>query len=107
MKTAQDKAKQIPPPEALIPSEGTKDEVPAKMLNAIVPLGGLILFHITGLWLDGGGRRYRVRRRLDSSRRRPALFSRLSDGGDGFRSRRILLDGWKCTVCSQALSKIP
>jgi len=28
---------------------------PASMLNALVPLAGLILFHITGLWIDGGG----------------------------------------------------
>jgi Na+/H+ antiporter NhaC len=25
------------------------------MLNAILPLAGLIIFHITGLWIDGGG----------------------------------------------------
>jgi Na+/H+ antiporter NhaC len=26
-----------------------------RALNALVPLGGLILFHITGLWIDGNG----------------------------------------------------
>ena len=26
-----------------------------RALNALVPLGGLILFHISGLWIDGGG----------------------------------------------------
>jgi len=28
---------------------------PARAVNALVPLGGLILFHIVGLWVDGGG----------------------------------------------------
>ena len=27
----------------------------ARAIKAIIPLGGLILFHITGLWIDGGG----------------------------------------------------
>jgi len=31
------------------------DKPPASMLNAIVPLSGLVLFHISGLWIDGGG----------------------------------------------------
>jgi len=31
------------------------DKPPAGMLNAIVPLSGLVLFHISGLWIDGGG----------------------------------------------------
>jgi len=26
-----------------------------KAINALLPLGGLVAFHITGLWLDGGG----------------------------------------------------
>jgi Na+/H+ antiporter NhaC len=26
-----------------------------RALNALVPLGGLVAFHLTGLWLDGGG----------------------------------------------------
>lgn len=26
-----------------------------RAINALVPLAGLILFHVTGLWLDGGG----------------------------------------------------
>jgi len=31
------------------------DKLPASMLNAIVPLSGLVLFHFIGLWIDGGG----------------------------------------------------
>jgi len=30
-------------------------EQPGRAINALVPLGGLILFHLTGLWMDGGG----------------------------------------------------
>jgi Na+/H+ antiporter NhaC len=29
--------------------------LPGRAVNALVPLGGLILFHITGLWIDGNG----------------------------------------------------
>jgi Na+/H+ antiporter NhaC len=29
--------------------------LPGRAINAIVPLGGLISFHITGLWIDGNG----------------------------------------------------
>lgn len=29
--------------------------VPGRAINALVPLGGLILFHMTGLWIDGNG----------------------------------------------------
>jgi Na+/H+ antiporter NhaC len=28
---------------------------PERASNALLPLGGLILFHLTGLWIDGGG----------------------------------------------------
>ena len=28
---------------------------PGKAINALLPLGGLIVFHMTGLWIDGGG----------------------------------------------------
>ncbi len=27
----------------------------ARAINALLPLGGLVTFHLTGLWLDGGG----------------------------------------------------
>jgi len=57
MKKAQDKAQKNPPLDAGIASSvrSTDDKAPAYMRNAIVPLGGLILFHLTGLWIDGGG----------------------------------------------------
>jgi Na+/H+ antiporter NhaC len=29
--------------------------LPGRAINALVPLGGLISFHITGLWIDGNG----------------------------------------------------
>ncbi len=35
--------------------EAASGQVTGRAINALVPLGGLILFHITGLWLDGGG----------------------------------------------------
>jgi len=29
--------------------------LPGKAVNALLPLGGLVTFHLTGLWIDGGG----------------------------------------------------
>jgi Na+/H+ antiporter NhaC len=29
--------------------------VPGRAMNALVPLAGLVTFHLTGLWIDGGG----------------------------------------------------
>jgi len=57
MKKAQDKAQKNPPvnTDVTAPTKSTDDKHPASILNAIVPLAGLILFHITGLWIDGGG----------------------------------------------------
>ncbi|MHC4204898.1 MAG: Na+/H+ antiporter NhaC family protein [Planctomycetota bacterium] len=57
MKKAQNKAQKNPPVDADITAQGrsTDDEPPAYMFNAIVPLAGLILCHIGGLWIDGGG----------------------------------------------------
>jgi len=37
------------------PAKSTDDKPSACMLNALVPLAGLVLFHISGLWIDGGG----------------------------------------------------
>lgn len=64
MKTAEDSAKtnapggnsQADPPKNI----GDSNPSPAKQesgwaINALVPMAGLILFHITGLWVDGGG----------------------------------------------------
>jgi Na+/H+ antiporter NhaC len=33
----------------------TPTKLHGRAVNALVPLGGLILFHITGLWIDGNG----------------------------------------------------
>ncbi len=57
MKKAQDRARIRPstevPPET--GAEGTEARHPGSVLNALVPLAGLIFFHLGGLWLDGGG----------------------------------------------------
>ena len=56
MKKAQDKARKDPPVDTgTACTKSTDDKRPTYMLNAILPLAGLILFHITGLWIDGGG----------------------------------------------------
>jgi Na+/H+ antiporter NhaC len=57
MKKAEDKAQEDPPvlPDSSASSQSTDNKPPAFMSNAIVPLAGLIGFHITGLWIDGGG----------------------------------------------------
>jgi Na+/H+ antiporter NhaC len=57
MKKAQNKAQNNPPidTDTPAPTKSTDNKHPASMLNALVPLGGLILFHISGLWIDGGG----------------------------------------------------
>jgi len=57
MRKAQNKAQKNPPvnTDTPAPTKSADDRPPASMLNAIVPLGGLILFHIGGLWVDGGG----------------------------------------------------
>jgi Na+/H+ antiporter NhaC len=51
------KAQKNPPVNTHItaPSKSTDDKHPANILNALVPLSGLVLFHISGLWIDGGG----------------------------------------------------
>jgi Na+/H+ antiporter NhaC len=63
MKTAEDLAasapgenNQINPPQNA--SDSTTKSVgqqSSRAIKALIPLGGLILFHITGLWFDGGG----------------------------------------------------
>ena len=63
MKTAEDLAKNAPDENNQIgPSQITSDSAQiavehqsSRAIKALVPLGGLILFHITGLWIDGGG----------------------------------------------------
>ena len=64
MKTAEDSAKANGPDEKSHAGE-SKDAVDSSIpavaqqssraIKALIPLGGLILFHITGLWVDGGG----------------------------------------------------
>jgi len=51
------KAQKNPPVNTDItaPTKSTDDKHPAGILNALVPPGGLVLFHISGLWIDGGG----------------------------------------------------
>jgi Na+/H+ antiporter NhaC len=58
MKKAQDEAMENPPPadtDSATALAGSKGQPGGRMLNALVPLGGLVLFHIIGLWIDGGG----------------------------------------------------
>ena len=63
MKTAEDLAKNAPDENNRVGlSQNTSDSAQiavgqqsSRAIKAIIPLGGLILFHITGLWIDGGG----------------------------------------------------
>jgi Na+/H+ antiporter NhaC len=63
MKTAEDLAKNTPVDNGQIdPSENISDSAKhavgqqsSRAIKALIPLGGLILFHIAGLWFDGGG----------------------------------------------------
>ncbi|MHC4484570.1 MAG: Na+/H+ antiporter NhaC family protein [Planctomycetota bacterium] len=65
MKTAQKRAQANGPPEedGAALSEGPADpalrssaQKSGRAINALVPLAGLLLFHITGLWFDGTSR---------------------------------------------------
>jgi Na+/H+ antiporter NhaC len=61
MKTAEDRARANGPGErdaadaAGGASCGVVTPESGRAVNALVPLGGLIAFHIAGLWVDGGG----------------------------------------------------
>ena len=64
MKNAEDSAKTNAPGEnsQAGPSQNAPDSSPpaipqqsSRAIKALIPLGGLLLFHITGLWVDGGG----------------------------------------------------
>ncbi len=57
MKKAQNKTQKNPPVNTDItaPPKSTDDKHSAGILNALVPLAGLVFFHIGGLWIDGGG----------------------------------------------------
>ena len=63
MKTAEALARNAPEENNQIgQSQNTSDSATkaveqhsSRAIKALIPLGGLILFHITGLWIDGGG----------------------------------------------------
>jgi Na+/H+ antiporter NhaC len=53
MRTAQQKAKERHVPSS--DKQAVESIVGGKARNAVIPLAGLVLSHLTGLWLDGGG----------------------------------------------------
>ena len=53
MRTAEQKAKDAPPDA--VETEASHPIANAKARNALIPLSGMILFHLVGLWVDGGG----------------------------------------------------
>jgi Na+/H+ antiporter NhaC len=63
MKKAEDLAKNTPDENnqtdlSQIDSESVQivdNQQSSRAIKALIPLGGLILFHITGIWIDGGG----------------------------------------------------
>jgi Na+/H+ antiporter NhaC len=63
MKAAEDLAKNAPDENNGTGSaQEVSDSLPtaaerrnSRAIKALIPLGGLILFHITGIWIDGGG----------------------------------------------------
>jgi Na+/H+ antiporter NhaC len=63
MKTAEDRAKNAPnennqtgqSQEVSESGEVAVEQQSSRAVKALVPLGGLILFHVIGIWIDGGG----------------------------------------------------
>jgi Na+/H+ antiporter NhaC len=58
MKTAEDRAKNPADDDNQNESESAEmdfEQKSSRAIKALIPLGGLILFHITGIWIDGGG----------------------------------------------------
>jgi Na+/H+ antiporter NhaC len=57
MKKAQNKTQKNPPvnTDIKVPTKSTEDKRQASILNALIPIVGLVLFHLCGLWIDGGG----------------------------------------------------
>ncbi|MBN1806257.1 MAG: hypothetical protein JW837_13500 [Sedimentisphaerales bacterium] len=63
MKNAEDRAKNTPDEnnqagrsrDISDSVETTIEQPSSRAIKALIPLGGLILFHITGIWIDGGG----------------------------------------------------
>lgn len=54
MRKAEEQARKVPPQDDDVKAATTSDR-PGKAITALLPLAGLILFHLTGLWIDGGG----------------------------------------------------
>ena len=42
-------------PETSDGRSAATDALSGRAINALLPLGGLVMFHLTGLWIDGGG----------------------------------------------------
>jgi Na+/H+ antiporter NhaC len=57
MKTAQERAQAKGPPEEdreqMTENSASSTNGTGRAINALVPLAGLVLFHLTGLWFDG------------------------------------------------------
>ncbi|UCC97329.1 MAG: hypothetical protein JSW66_15965 [Phycisphaerales bacterium] len=57
MKTSEDSARRSIPDDG--PSSSIENQVSGtgkgRAINALVPMAGLIGFHVTGIWIDGGG----------------------------------------------------
>ncbi len=51
MKAAQQRAQADGPPEAPVQRSSSIEK--GRAINALIPLAGLVLFHLTGLWYDG------------------------------------------------------
>jgi len=58
MKAAQERALAQGPPEddRMQKTEDRRQESQGRARNALIPLAGLVLFHLTGLWFDGTSR---------------------------------------------------
>ena len=54
MRVAEEQARNDAPQDSDLQVAATSDR-PGKAITALLPLAGLILFHLTGLWIDGGG----------------------------------------------------
>lgn len=57
MRTSEDLARRSNPAGGSLKGEAFGDvfSESGRAINALVPMAGLIMFHVTGLWVDGGG----------------------------------------------------
>ncbi|MEN6428979.1 MAG: Na+/H+ antiporter NhaC family protein [Phycisphaerales bacterium] len=55
MRGAEERARGNCAPSGRDPQGGVSPAPVGRAINALLPLGGLVTFHLTGLWLDGGG----------------------------------------------------